>query len=48
MDGARPHVQVLGDVMLDKMVENDREPQSVGDALCDPPCRRNPFLASWL
>ena len=37
MDGTLPHVQVLGDVMLDQMVENNRKPQPVGDALGDLP-----------
>ena len=43
MDGALPHVQVLGDVMLDQLVQNNREPQLVGDALRDLPAAGTHF-----
>jgi hypothetical protein len=34
MDGTLPHMEMFGDLMFDHVMEHNRKPQPVGDALC--------------
>ena len=43
MDGTIPHMQVLREIMLDHLVENQRQPHFVGNTLCDLPAAGTHF-----